>query len=177
MSRAVLREAIKASHEISLNFYFSLPSFTVEYATRKSRKPCECDQIRRQSPPTFSAGCLCFAGHSHHKPEGQTQMKMKPFRPSVSRKNSVNPLTFLNKSSLVGIVYIATTAAFLITHGWCNAKVLLYASWQQRDVLSTSERSFSRRKNSLIKSRKPEFSLVSDGIVPNGIVRMRRHNT
>lgn len=33
--------------------------------------------------------------------------------------------TFLNNNSLVGIVYMATTAAFLTTHGWCLANVLL----------------------------------------------------
>lgn len=47
--------------------------------------------------------------------------------------------TFLNKASRVGIVYMATTAAFFITQGWCLARVLLYASWQQLAVLSASD--------------------------------------
>lgn len=166
MSRAVPREAMidkMQYHHLYrpfvFTFSFALPppflfplSFTVEYAIDKYRRLCECDRTRRQSPPTFSAERLHFAGHFHHRPEG-SDVRIKKSGP---RSNSVDRFTFFSSISLVGIVYIATIAAFLITHGWCFAKVLLYASWQQPEVLSTSVRSPSCRKNSLIKSRRPK---------------------
>lgn len=47
----------------------------------------------------------------------------------IDRKNQMVKerdweLTFLNKSCLVGIVYMAVLAAVLITQGWCLASVL-----------------------------------------------------
>lgn len=73
-------------------------------------------------------------------------------------------ITFLNKSCLVGIVYIATCAPFRIKNGWCLANVLSYACRHTLAVLSSLLSSPTDFKNNLIKSESIKCNFIRQQI-------------